>query len=425
MEQDNAPQTDTKKVLLQPAAPAERIPLLDILRGIAVFGILVVNMSAFKASGMPFVPTQTGSEIDRWMDILINFLFEGKFYPIFAFLFGFGFALQIERLQLSGVNPTPIMVRRLLVLLLIGFVHAIFIWSGDILVFYAIGGLVLLLFRRLQPRTLLALALGAWGLQLFCCGVPTSLLWAVHSIPEAAAGIKEGDQQFTSAIQQIAAQAEKAYSQGTYADAVRHRTAEWMQMLTWAYVALLPNVLTMFWLGMYVGKSRLLQSVRENRRRWRAVGAICLLGGIPVNLLYARQVGFVAPQLELVPFLSAMWLYMLGGPLLGVGYIILFALWLQDESRQARFAWLAAVGRMALTNYLLQSVICTLLFYNYGLGLYGKVGIAAGFALTCLVFALQCVFSGWWLSRYRFGPAEWLWRTLTYGRLQPMRLQQT
>ncbi|MCS6831712.1 MAG: DUF418 domain-containing protein [Armatimonadota bacterium] len=422
MEQEPTLRQDEISSTPQPIAPSERIPLLDILRGVAVFGILVVNMGVFKASAMPFIPARSGSEVDRWADALINFLFEGKFYPIFAFLFGLGLTLQMERLQARGLNPLPVMARRLLVLLLIGLIHAILIWSGDILFFYAIGGLVLLLFRRLQPRALLALALGVWALQLFCCGVPTSLFLAMQGVPEAEVGLREANQQFASGIQQMLSQAEKVYSQGGYLDAMQHRLWEWLQTILWAYLALLPNALVMFWLGMYAGKGRLFENIQSSLARWRVVAGVCLVAGAIVNLLYARQL-FTAPQqLELAPFLTALWLYLLGGPVLAVGYILLLSLWLRDGGRQARFAWLAAVGRMALTNYLLQSVICTLLFYNYGLGLYGKVGVAAGFVLSCFIFAVQSLFSVWWLRRYRFGPVEWLWRTLTYGQKQPMRL---
>lgn len=407
----------------QPTTPSERIPLLDILRGIAVFGILVVNMGSFKASGIPFVPIRSTSPTDRWADAVINFLFEGKFYPIFAFLFGLGFALQMERLHARGLNPVPLMIRRLLVLLGLGMVHAILIWSGDILFFYALSGLVLLPFRQLSPRVLLALALSMWGVQVFCCGFPTSLFLAIQGAPEAAASMQEANKQFNLTMQELLSQMERVHSSESYFEAVRYRLGEWFHVLLWSYFALLPNALTMFWLGMYAVKSRAMENLATTPARWRTVVVVCLLGGFGLNALYAQQL-FHATQLELASFLSGVLLNLLGGPLLAVGYILLFSLWLQDASRQARLWWLAAVGRMALTNYLLQSVVCTLLFYNYGVGLHGKIGTAAGLALSCLIFAAQVLFSMWWLRRYRFGPAEWLWRTLTYGRRQPMALAE-
>ncbi|MCS6949394.1 MAG: DUF418 domain-containing protein [bacterium] len=423
MEQhDHHTPSEREHLTLQPTAPAERMSLVDILRGVAVFGILVVNMGSFKASTVPYMPTRSSSWLDRWTDALINFLFEGKFYPIFAFLFGWGVAWQMERLQARGANPVSLMVRRLMVLLFIGLAHAILVWSGDILFFYALGGMVLLLFRRLQPRALLALALSVWGIQVFCCGVPIGLFLAMQGVPEAAAGMQQANEQFASAMQQMISQAEQVYSQGSYLEALRHRVKEWFQTLFWAYLALLPNALSMFWLGMYAAKGRLLENVASLSARWRVVTAVCLVVGAVVNVFYARQLLLAPPQLELAPFLGAFWLYLLGGPLLGVGYVLALSLWLGDEGRRVRFGWLAAVGRMALTNYLLQSVVCTLLFYHYGLGLYGKVGVAAGLALSCVLFAAQAVFSVWWLRRYRFGPAEWLWRTLTYGQRQPMRV---
>ncbi|MEJ5253539.1 MAG: DUF418 domain-containing protein [Chthonomonadetes bacterium] len=423
MEDEGAPPTPVPPAVEPaPAEASERLVHVDILRGFALLGILLVNISNFKSSTMPFMPA-SGSTLDRWVDALVSLLVEGKFYPIFVFLFGMGMALQGMRVEARGIRPKRFLARRLLALLVIGVTHAVLIWSGDILAMYALAGLVLLLFYSAQPKTLLTLAIVLWSLQLVCCGAPAGVFWALSMDAEMQKSLQPANQMLAEAFQQISESAKRAYAQGSYLDALRYRVVEWLQIVVFGYMAFLLNIASIFLLGMYVARTGLLHNLENSRQLWGKLALALVPVGLATNALYAYTVTAGGVRENLTALFAAMWLFMAFGPVLSVGYIALFALMLRSEELQKRLQWLASVGRLALTNYLLQSIVCTLIFYNYGLGLYGKVGAAAGAVLAVGIFSLQAMFSVWWTQRYRFGPAEWLWRTLTYGRRQPMRLQ--
>lgn len=415
------PELTPPVIVPSPAEPPDRLPQLDILRGAAVFGILLVNISHFKSPSMPFMPA-SGSPLDRWADAVISLLVEGKFYPVFVFLFGMGLAMQSMRLEARGIRATPVVVRRLLILLCIGVAHAVLIWSGDILAIYALAGLVLLWLQSVRPKTLLLLAIALWGMQLFFCGVPTALLLALHTQADVQEVLTPANDALAVAFQEMANSALQAYGQGTYLEALRYRVIEWIQIV-FGYTVFILNIAGVFLLGMYVAHMGLLHDLNRNNALWRKIALVAIPVGLAANTLYAYTVTFGGVKQSITALLSAVWLNMSFGPVLSLGYIALFALFLRSPQRHKPLHWLKATGRMALSNYLLQSVVCTLVFYNYGLGLYGKVGAATGLLMACVLFSLQALLSVWWLRRYRFGPVEWLWRTLTYRRRQPMRLQ--
>jgi uncharacterized protein len=273
----------TQTIQLSPVGEGERIHALDALRGIALLGILMVNMAFFKRlSTLQQIPPaeSLAQPIDQTAFLLIQALFTAKFYPIFAFLFGLGFALQRERLQARGVNPTGIMLRRLLVLLAIGALHGLFIWTGDVLLIYALSGMALLLFARLSSRAVLYWAMGLWGAQALCClscgGI--TLWWAAMGGSEAAGG-----DFFTAYIEQ----GRQAYAQSSYWVAQQFRFVEWLLMFLNA-IFFLPNVLVMFLLGLYFGKQGVFGQLAAHRgrmgllagvgysRRRRAERALCV-----------------------------------------------------------------------------------------------------------------------------------------------------
>jgi uncharacterized membrane protein YeiB len=253
--------TMTHTIQPSPVGEGERIHALDALRGIALLGILMVNMAFFKRlSTLQQIPPaeSLAQPIDQTAFLLIQALFTAKFYPIFAFLFGLGFALQMERLQARGVNPTGIMLRRLLVLLAIGALHGLFIWTGDVLLIYALSGMALLLFARLSSRAVLYWAMGLWGAQALCClscgGI--TLWWAAMGGSEAAGG-----DFFTAYIEQ----GRQAYAQPSYWVAQQFRFVEWLLMFLNA-IFFLPNVLVMFLLGLYFGKQGVFGQLAAHRR---------------------------------------------------------------------------------------------------------------------------------------------------------------
>ncbi len=401
----------------RPVGESERIHALDALRGIALLGILMVNMGSFKGlSTLEMFPrieslAQPADQIAFW---LIQALFVAKFYPIFAFLFGLGFALQMGRLEARGLNPTEIMLRRLLVLLGFGALHGLFIWTGDVLLIYALSGMMLLLFRNLSPRALLYWVLGLWGVQSLCCVSCSGLVFV--SAPFGGGGTA-GSDFLASYIEQ----GRQAYATGSYWEAQKFRFIEWLLMFTNA-IFFAPNVLMMFLLGLYFGKVGVFERLHEYRRLMFWLGGVGLIVGLATNGLYAT--GLLNALRAENELLSYAWLTLevVFGPILALGYIGAFGwLWTAWEGLQRALSPVAAAGRMALTNYLTQSVVCTLLFYGYGMGLHGKVGIAQGVGLTVLVWGVQVVLSALWLVRYQYGPMEWLWRSLTYGKRPPMR----
>ncbi len=408
--------------MLAPTGESERIEILDVLRGFALFGILLVNMTGFNQVmvAAATLPLSFDSDVDRIASWLIRWLAEGKFYSLFSLLFGLGFMLQMMRAEDRGRAFVPIYLRRSFVLLAIGVLHGVLLWVGDILALYAVLGIFLLFFRHTRPLTLLI-----WAAILLI--LPTLILVAatllIHLSRQDPAAAAQFDAIFAQSVATALAEVERAsliYAQGGFVEITVQRARELPQMWTTAlFVA--PNIFAMFLFGAYVGKRGILADIEQHRnllRRW------CIWGftlGLPLNALYATMIESLARAQPSWPVVGATLAQTIGAPLLAVGYMSGLALLWQLPVWQRRLMHLAPLGRMALTNYLLQSLIATLIFYGYGLGLFGQVGITAGIALTLLIYLVNYAVSYWWLQRYRFGPMEWLWRTLTYGRAQPMR----
>jgi uncharacterized protein len=399
--------------LVVPTGERERIHALDALRGIALLGILMVNMAAFKGlsvlSNFPR-PESLAQPADQYAFLAIATLFWGKFYPIFAFLFGLGFALQMKRIEARGVNPTPVLLRRLLALLGFGLIHGLFIWTGDVLFVYALCGLLLLALRNLAPRTVLYVALGLWGVQALCCFSCAGLtLWA------ASMGDYGASRQ-SDFLEPFIERAREVYAHGSYWEVQQFRFVEWLLMLANG-IFFAPNAFLMFLLGLYAGKLGAFEDLGAHRR---TMGWLAVIG---LSLGLASQVGFGLGVLDAVRTKNEMVGYgllslnVVFAPILSVGYIGLFGwLWSALPALERILQPIANAGRMALTNYIMQSVICTLLFYGYGLGWGGKVGIAQGIGLTVLIWVVQVILSSLWLRWFQYGPLEWVWRMLTYGR---------
>ena len=399
---------NTDSARLRPARPANRIVVVDILRGLSVLGILLVNMLSFSG----YFPGPSG-ELDgaqRLAMLFIRFVAQAKFYTLFSFLFGWGTAIQMRRAADRGRAFAPFYIRRLLILLLIGLIHAILIWDGDILVNYALLGFVLLAFRERSDRLVLAAALA-------CILIPVLL-----SAPGPGSAIREWHAELVAPLRRQMLQGYEAnvFVEGRYLDAVLHRVKaaifSYASFPIWA-----PHVLGMLLLGLYAGRRRLFSDLSANLGLFRRVMWIALGVGLVCNVIFVAATD--SPDLFALRYqeLATRGARTLAGSALSLFYILAVVLLTRERRWLSRLSRLAFVGRAALSNYLLQSVVCTLLFYGYGLGLYRKLGPAITILLTFLLFRLQIELSAWWLERYRFGPVEWLWRSLTYGRPQPMR----
>jgi uncharacterized protein len=382
-----------------------RIAVLDVLRGWALVGMLVVHASWYADS------TAAGAALMR---DAVTWGFENKFYPLFAFLFGCGFAVQMERAEARGSGFVPIYVRRLLGLALIGLLVKVFT-GYEVLISYAIGGFVLLALRQRSERVFLIAALVA----MLAYPLRPALTLAVESFwldREASNAAAERDRAENQARRETL---ERVQREGTYADHVRAQLADvrdsYSSLRGW-----MPNPgLAMMLLGTLAVRRRYLAESGKHRRAIACFGVVFVLmflAGLTLSALltfppsgYVRLDSTVA---RLPGFLlSELWL--------GLAYACGVALLFQRESWRARLEPLSWAGRMALTNYVVQVCLLELLFAPYLLALAFPPALVFPFA--ALALCLQIAFSRWWLARFRFGPMEWLWRSLTYGKLQPMR----
>ena len=416
----------TPAVNARPVDEGERLVLLDMLRGFALCGVFMANVYLWF-SGRMFLSRaqmQVSLENASWLDSAINQSFGpligGRFITLFSFLFGLGFAVQLGRAEGRGTSVVPVYARRLLVMLGLGLAHLFLLFQGDIVSTYALLGFTLLLFHQRADRTLLlwAAALIFLGPALWNLGLRLPQLLGSPGAEEAAKAAQEHSMA-------LRAQVLEAFSHGSWLDTVRVGAAYYRGDLFWNLSTFLPVIVGRFLLGLWAGRRRLFHDAPQHLRFFRR-----LLGWGLVLGLFASGVGILVGQLfarKLITPGSLPWLPYVMGPMRHLGelgmasaYVAALTLLFQRDTWRRWLSVLAPVGRMGLTNYLLTSVLGVLLFYGYGLGLMGKTGSAAQIALTLALFALQIVFSHLWLARFRFGPAEWLTRSLTYGKAQPM-----
>jgi uncharacterized protein len=402
--------------------PTERVPVVDVLRGFALLGILLVNMELFarpmQALMLPLEASVSG--VDRLADWLVRLLAEGKFYSLFAFLFGWGFAMQLLRAQARSARFGFLYTRRLLVLLAIGVAHALLIWVGDILTLYAVLGLALLLFRQAKPRTLII-----WAIILLFLPILFNLFATVavevgrQASPQAATQIQRAFAEQRAMYLNDIARAYSVYAHGNFIEITQQRVRDILSFMVIGNLALSPSVLAMFLIGLYFGRRQIFQDIDAHRPFLRQLLGWGLGIGLGGNLVYATLIPSLYRAEPSFTLFFAMLGQSIGAPALCLFYVAALALLYRSHS------WLnllAPLGRLALTNYLGQSVICTLIFYGYGLGWFGQVGKAAGLLMAIAIYLMQALLSTWWVHHFRFGPVEWLWRSLTYLKLQPLRV---
>jgi uncharacterized protein len=381
---------------------AERLDLLDALRGFALLGILLANIEYWSGWGMMTPearlalagPVQTG--IAHWLHKLA---IDGKFYSLFSLMFGIGFALQLARLERRGADGLAIFRRRMLVLLLIGLVHLFLIWDGDILTLYALLGLLLPITRHWSDRSL---ALAALGLLL----LPIPGVWLFAELGWQPA------EPFKVLSEYLA----RPWYAGDQADAVTWLAkGDWQSHWGWLWggwpwriISILegwriPKVLALMLLGMLLGRRLAAGTLLDDGRLLWTTLIAGLAIGLPFSIWYASLPGSDQAHLSAV----------LGTAPLALAYAAGFVL-LWPKARPV-LCHLAPVGRMALTNYLSHSVLGTAIFYGIGLGLVGRLPPAGFYGVVAAIFGFQLIFSRWWLRRHAQGPMEWLWRKGTYG----------
>ena len=395
-----------------PTDPKSRIKSVDAVRGFSLFGVLLVNMYNFGAYS-----TEWTGLVDRICFDTMHAVFETKSWRLFSVLFGFGFSLQLIKAETDFDGSLRFYVRRLAILFLIGMIHALF-YDGDILMTYAILGLMLIPFRRFQQRTLLALA--------FVLIAVFPVLNMINSLDEAEP-IDATVPRETS--QTLAEKRENHPYMGSLADVIREN-APAVPPRIWAHLDDAESHLAffaMFLIGFCIGRSDILKNLSKHLSLVRKLfywgvgfGAIAAV----IEFLLGRYLGYEVFR----DSTASVWVQLLGDTLfaygttsLALGYAAGIVLLAQHTTFKPALRFLERLGRMALTVYLSGTLLFSTLFYGYGFGQFNRLGPAVVTIFAILFFAIQIVFSEWWLKRFRYGPMEWVWRSLTYLKAQPLR----
>ena len=400
---------------LQPTSHSERFHLLDVLRGFALLGVLLANMPTHSGyfllseTGSAALPTARTDHMIEWFE---HFLIDGKFYSLFSMLFGIGFALQMKRASAFNTNFTSRFKRRLVIMFIFGLIHAVVLYVGDILTVYALTGFVLILFRNANNKTLLRSAVILMLLPV----IQYAILWGINfanpPAPQTLPGLNE-----PRFFDQVIA----TYQTGSFTDILKNNFGGLIfgRYPDLFFTGRFFRVLAMFLVGLYISKNMLYAKVAENRLLIRRVLIWGAVIGIPCNIVLANMMTTEAYyNLEPTGIIQPL-VYAFGVPALCLFYASAIALLYQSAAWQKILNVFRPVGQLALTNYLMQSLICVFIFMSYGLGLTAKVGPTRLVLIALVIYTGQVIFSHIWIKYFQFGPMEWLWRTLTYNKKQP------
>ncbi|WP_010650054.1 DUF418 domain-containing protein [Oceanobacillus massiliensis] len=382
-----------------PTRENKRLVWIDAARGFAIFGIFMVNIGAFSA---PYfiqggAADAWSTPLDKVTQAFIDIFFQASFYTLFSILFGFGIQLLKDRLKERHVQAVPFLFRRLLVLIGFGLIHAFGIWHGDILLSYGLIGLLLLLFLNVRDDYLLI-----WG-GILLGGSVGLLSLALFSARNYLGGYD------AAAI----SQAMESYRSSNLVTIWMQNYQDWMYSNGGiGFLFLITTLLPLFLFGMYLARKGWLHEPEKHKSILLRVWRLSLLAFILLKIgpyLFGNPIWFSYIQDNI------------GGTASATFYIVSFALLAISKNGMKLIQPFAPVGRMALSNYLFQSAVSFILFYGIGFGLYGTIRPIEGIIIVLLLFIIQVLFSRWWFTKYRFGPMEWIWRSLTYNKVQPLR----
>ncbi len=400
--------------MVSPISNNERIESLDVLRGFAILGILVMNIQSYSSINASYInPTAYGdlTGINFFVWLVSHLFFDLKFLSLFSILFGAGIVLFSRKAESKGVKAAPLHYRRNFWLLVIGLVHAYFFWHGDILVPYAICGFLVFLFRNLKPKTLTILGILAilvpFLIYLFF-GL-SMRFWPPEAIEQLAASWRPG----ADLIEQ-----ELSAYWGGFSSQMQHRvpaslffqTSYFLMFMGWRIGGLMLIGMALFKWGVLSGKRS-----RSFYAKWAVwgllIGMTLILIGVYQNFKHDWSVDYSM-------FIGSLFNY-IGSLFVTMAYLAIVVYWSTKGTGELRNR-LAFTGRMAFSNYLGQTLICTFIFYGHGLGLFGIVERWQKVFMVLGIWVLQLLVSPLWLKHFRFGPVEWAWRSLTYWRIQPM-----
>lgn len=370
-----------------------RIHSIDAMRGFALFGILIVNFLSFHSPYTHIDPFNYWDKAgDSTVFPIIDVFFQASFYPLFSLLFGYGVMILKERAELKGVHSPLLLARRFLFLLIIGLCHALFIWHGDILVTYAIAGFALILFIELSGKLLILL-----GLLIYI--IPNLLLVGVLFLtlfiePDLSV-------MMTTSVADIV----QVYQSGTWLEIVRQNIDDWLMNNNLATMPILMiSILPLFLIGAGLRKLQVVEKLEQRRMTAFVLMIVFLTTGYLIKLLPY----FISTNLAMQYIQD-----IFGGPLVAVGYSLLILVLVNSKIGMITKP-LQTIGRLSMTNYLMQSIVATCLFYSYGFGLYGNVSLLTGTMIALILYVCQIVLSMIWMKYFVYGPFEWCWRWFTY-----------
>lgn len=406
------------RVLFPEPTPSRtgRIGEVDVLRGFALMGILLINAAAIASvRGVPpsFVRGPAGDVIAQ--SLIVGFV-ESKFFTLFSFLFGLGFALQIVGARRRGQPFVPRFGRRMAALLGFGALHVALLWEGDILVIYAVTGTILLLFRNRSDRALLRWAGGLLAVPVVLVTIGVAVVLIGRHTQPLAGRLATADVTFAQDLADSRTATITHLLTSSYAELIPQRLADYTVTAP-LLLSRVPTVLAMFLLGLYVGRRGIIADAGEHVPLLRRVRRWGFLLGLPASLGIVLVINTQPPVTGIAVLLYDQYLT---GPLLSLAYAATIVLVLQRAPGRRLLGWLAQPGRMALTNYLTQSAVMTSLCYGYGFGLAGRLSWPQIVAISVVVYIGQTVFSAWWLRRFVNGPLEWVWRVVTAWQRQPL-----
>ncbi|MBP7866894.1 MAG: DUF418 domain-containing protein [Acidobacteria bacterium] len=396
-----------------PVRPSERVPVLDIVRGFAIFGILLINVQFYSHPVRAIFDLRGGtlSPTDGWVISITSFLVSEKFFSILALLFGIGMAITFDRARERNGPFLSLYLRRLAGLFLIGISHALLFYAGDYIGNYALLGVVLLAFCYLRPAVVLTAGLAVLLVPVLMMA-PYVLQRPAAGPPARAEQVQKREKMRQERTRQYIQENVQVYGRGSVTEIFRLRYQETIsQYQSLLYVGW--KLLAMLLLGLWCWKKGLVRSLKEHLGLVRRAMWVSLTVGLAGNAL--SLYGILSPS-RAGPVLGLLEIFgqEIGAPALGLFYAAGIVLLHYGGRWKTVLGWFAPVGRTAMSNYIFQSVVCTTLFYAYGFGLYYRTSYAVNLLLAVALFGAQIVLSRLWLRRFDYGPLEWLLRAFMY-----------
>lgn len=370
----------------------QRIFSIDALRGFSLLGILLMNILTFAYPYQIINPFEFFQHQDgAWFKISSLFII-ASFYPIFAFLFGYGLSIMYQNSLDKGLNYYPMITRRLLFLLLLGIIHGVFIFYGDILSTYALLGLIAIIFVRLKPQyTLVALSIGI-GIFVLLYLLPMILLKDVTQI-ESFVGLQE--------LERV----NNILSSADYVSIIGFNLKYFGMNIANAILVGPFSILPIMLFGIYAHQINWFNKIKQHKNLYMVIGVVVLILGLAIKMIQIVLEGSVTSQLMS---------QMIGGPIVALSYIMFFVILCEDQTVRKILTPLQSIGKLSLTTYISQSIICIIIFYGVGLNYYGKLPVLTIYIIGIVIYCVQLIVSYLYLLRFKQGPLEKLWRKVTY-----------